>query len=120
MTSDQKLLLLIVFAQLTVGTGLEAELHEITTVGDDVLFAVAIAYAQVVAIVLIENVVGDATATGTVEGVLTDGHTGSVSKSLSSSCEECAKTHVCMCFPSCSSGISIPHSRHVSATPLVR
>ena len=104
------------FAQLTVGQEVE---EEITTVGDDMLFAVAIAYVQVVAIVLIENVAGDATATGMVEGVLTDGHTGSVSKSLSSSLEECAKTHVSMCLTSCSSGISIPHSRHFSDTPLV-
>lgn len=97
----------------------EGVLDELTTVGDDILFAVAIVYAQVLAIVLIESVAGNAIATDIVDVSLTGFHGGSVSKSLSSSCEECVKTQVYMCLPSRSSGISTPHSRHFSDTPLV-
>ena len=56
MTSDQKLLLLTV-GSVDTGVGMEAKagvLDEITTVGDELLLDVAIAYAQVLAIVLIE------------------------------------------------------------------
>lgn len=82
------------------GVGMEVKagvVDEITTVGDDLLLDVAIAYAQVLAIVLMESVAGDATAIGVVdeaEDVLADCYSGSVSKSFLSSCEECAKTRL--------------------------
>jgi hypothetical protein len=64
------------------GVGVEANAgvwDETTTIGDDKLLAVAIAYAQELATVLIESVAGDATATGVVnepEDVLADCHSG--------------------------------------------